>query len=145
MRTDVMHVFTAQLAFSLCGLLGFVKSHSRNMVTACNNSRLSVALARPQTRQKLLLTPSNPYCVIASNTSSVLDGLPGRLLLHQLIIILVIGGFSAIPAPSLQTLWPCTGNNTRLASSSACSVIALASSLAASSQELLSLFTGFSA
>ncbi len=29
-------VFAAQLAFSLCGLLGFVRRHSRNMVTACS-------------------------------------------------------------------------------------------------------------
>ncbi len=56
--------------FSLCGLLGSSKSSSRNMVTACNNSwDCPVALARPQTRQKLLLAPQPPYCVIASNTS----------------------------------------------------------------------------
>ncbi len=59
-----VHVFTAQLAFSLCSLLGFVQVVlSRNMVvTACNNSRLSqLGFARPQTRQSFLFLASlNP-------------------------------------------------------------------------------------
>ncbi len=70
------------------GLLGFVKSSSRNMVTACNNSRICpLLLLVLQTRQKLLLAPPTPYCVIASNTSQLLDGLQALASLPQLIII----------------------------------------------------------
>ncbi len=55
--TECHYVFTAQLAFSLCGLLDFVpKSSSRNMVTACNN-RVVRCSCSSQTRQKLLLAP----------------------------------------------------------------------------------------
>ncbi len=62
---DDMRVFTLKLAFGLCGLLGFVRSVSHNMVTACNNS-LASSLLLVLRSAKLLLTPSTPYCVIAS-------------------------------------------------------------------------------
>ncbi len=48
---------------------------------------------------------STPYCVIARYILSC-NGSSGACFSAQLIIILLIGRFSAIPAPSLQTLWP---------------------------------------
>ncbi len=53
-------------AFSLCGPW-LLKSSSRNMVTACNNSRLSRCSCSSSDSTKLLLAPSTPYCVIASS------------------------------------------------------------------------------
>ncbi len=69
---DVMHVFTAQLAFeTACGLPWLRQVVLSNMVTACNNSLgCPVALARPQTRQSFSLAPLQPYCVIG-NTSQL--------------------------------------------------------------------------
>ncbi len=68
-----MHVFTAQLAFSLCGLMATSKS-SRNMVTACNNSRICPLLLLVLRLDKSFLAHSTPYCVIASIRLSC-DGL----------------------------------------------------------------------
>ncbi len=49
---DVMHVFTAQLAFSLCrSRPGFVKSSSLAHGHRCSALGCPVALAHPQTRQ----------------------------------------------------------------------------------------------
>ncbi len=68
-------LFMAQLAFELCGLLGFVKSSSRFMVTLAITLRICpVALARPQTRQKLLLAPSTP-CASLRPIRPPVDGL----------------------------------------------------------------------
>ncbi len=64
---DVMHCLTV----CLCGLLG-LSSRSRNMVTACNNSRVACCSCSSSDWIKLLLG-STPYCVIASNTSPLLD------------------------------------------------------------------------
>ncbi len=47
------------------GSAGFV-SRPHNVVTACNNSRLSVALARPRLRLDKASLGSSTYCVIAS-------------------------------------------------------------------------------
>ncbi len=70
-----MHVFTAQLAFSLSGLLGLSKSSSRNMVTACNNLGCPAALAlAPRLDKKLLLfNPVLRHCV--QYVLSCFDGL----------------------------------------------------------------------
>ncbi len=71
-----VYVFTAQLAFSLCGLLGFVQ-----VVTLATWSPLAitlgcpVALTRPQTRQKLLLAPQPRIASLRPATSQLLDGL----------------------------------------------------------------------
>ncbi len=69
----VMHVFTARLAFSLCGLPFFdfsvqvvLSQHGGHRL---HNPGCPVALARPQTHKALGLNPV--YCVIVSNTSSV--------------------------------------------------------------------------
>ncbi len=98
---------TAQLRLLSCGLLGFSSKSSCNMVTANNSSCPCCSCSRPQTRQSSW--PSTPYCVIASNTSSV-DGLQALASLPTNQPILLIKGFSAIPAPSA---WPfSTGNNT---------------------------------
>ncbi len=84
--------FTAQLAFSLCVVsLASSKSSSRNMVTACNNSRLSRCSARPQTPTKLLLAPQPCIASLRPNILSCFLDLFRRLSFSaQLIIILLI-------------------------------------------------------
>ncbi len=100
-------------------------------------SRLSVALVVLRLKPASLGS-STPYCVIASTDPQFLTGLQALTLLCPINHHLVgLAGFSAACMHHCRTLWPGTGNNT-LASSSACSVIALASALA-------SLPPGFSA
>ncbi len=137
--TDVMHVFTAQLAFSLCGLLGFVKSSSH----ATTWSPLAITLAGfvpllllVLRLDKSAITEPQPYCVIASIRPQLLDGLRALCFCpinHHLVDLRV----SAIPAPSLRTLYGCAGNSLPASSSSLFGYHAL------SFRHLL--FSGFSA
>ncbi len=106
MPCKIMHVFTAQLAFGLCGLLKRAASIVLcNMVTACNNFLGFVPLLscfRPQTRQKLHGSLNHArHCVQYVSG----DDYSGACFSAQLIIILLISGiFPATPAPSLRTL-----------------------------------------
>ncbi len=130
-----MHVFTAQ-PLVLVVSLASSKSSSRNMWSPLAITLGCPALARPQTRQKLLwLNPVLRHCV-----QYVLSLTAFRALASLCpIIILLSADFSAIPALSLQTLvlaWA----TIPLASSSFKLVIALA---CLTLSELLSLFTGF--
>ncbi len=106
-------------------LMASLKSSSRNMATAFGNSGLSVALARPQTRQKLLLAPSTPYCVIASIKSlSCLTINQGALLLCPINHHLVDWRFPQYLRHRAGALAP--ARRKQYLASSACSVIALA-------------------
>ncbi len=138
---DVMRLHGSARRFSLTAIsLATSKSSSRNMVTACNNSGICpVALARPPDSTKLLLAPQPRIASLPSARPQLLDGLQARCTTAQLIIILIGGIFRntcaiiAILALARATI--------PLTSSSACSVIALAS--APPLLGLLSLFTGF--
>ncbi len=92
--------FTAQLAFSLCGLLGFVQV-ARNMVTACNNSRLSLLLLLVLRFDKSSWVPQPRIASLRPIRPQLLDGL--QRFSAQLIIILLISDFRNTPL-SLQTL-----------------------------------------
>ncbi len=96
--------------------LGFVR-RSRAMVTACNNS---VVLPCSSSDSTKLLLPQPVLRHWVSNTSSKLLLTVFRRLL--LCPILLISGFSAIPAPSLQTL--ALARHNTLSFFLACSVIA---------------------
>ncbi len=81
-------------------------------VTACTTLGCPVALARPQTPTKLLLAQPRIIASLRPIRPQLLDGLQALAFSAQLIIILLISGiFSAIPAP-LQTFGLSTGNNT---------------------------------
>ncbi len=120
-------VFTAQLAFELCGLLVFVQVVTRNMVTTLIITLGCHALARPRALDESLPAPQ-PH--VASLRPAVLGCLTvfRRLLLCPINHHLVVGGFSAIPAPSLRTLWPFWRSNT-LSFFLSCSVYRVASLL----------------
>ncbi len=102
---------------------------SRHMVTACNNSRVvRCFLARPPDSTKASLG-SSTMCVIASIRPQLLDGLQA-LASAQLIIILLMAGFSAATCAIIANALALARATIPLTSSSACSVIALASALA---------------
>ncbi len=65
----------------------FVQVVTTRMVTACSNSELSVALARPQTRQKLLLAPQPRIASLHVQPSWLLDGLQVAYTLPSVIML----------------------------------------------------------
>ncbi len=91
-----MHL-TAQLALSLWSLCCPSRQHGH----ACNPEFL--LFARPRLDKALLSTLYSHWCPIRPQLLDV--GLL-CLLLCPLIIILLISGFSAIPAPSQTCFWP---------------------------------------
>ncbi len=94
------------------------------MVTACNNSRLSRCSCSILRLDKSFSWLLNPYCVIASNTSSVATVF--RRYSAQLTIILLISGFFRNTCAIVRTpLAPARNNNTLKLLHSACSVIAV--------------------
>ncbi len=72
-RKDVIARLHGSARLWLCGLLGFVSlaSSLTQHGLHCASSRLSVALYLILRLDKVSLSSSAPYCVIASNTSSV--------------------------------------------------------------------------
>ncbi len=75
-----MSCTTSRLSSPLVSaVLGFVQVVLCNMITACNNSRLSRYLARPQTRQKLLLAPQPRIASLRPIRPQLLDGLQALL------------------------------------------------------------------
>ncbi len=117
-----MHVFTAQLAFSLCDAPWLRPSRPATWSPPATQPGLSVSLHHPQISTKASRWLLNPmrHCV-----SHVLSCPTFRRLCpinHHLVDWQV---FPQPPAPSY--LWPLS-TNVPAASSSACSVIALAAS-----------------
>ncbi len=117
----------AQLALSLCGLLGFVQSSSPTWSPLAITLGFVPLLLLVLRLDKASLGSSTPYCVIASNTSSSCLTVFRRLLLcpvsHHLVDWQVFRNTCAIIAGALAL----ARATIPLASSSACSIYRVAS------------------
>ncbi len=98
---DVMHVFASARLWSLRSPLASSKSSSRNMVTACNNSR-SRCSYRSSDSTKLLLAPQR-IASLRQYVLQLLDGLQALLSNHHLVDWQDFPQYLRHP---LQTLWP---------------------------------------